>query len=175
MEGEPVLKKASITQRQLGLHCVGLFHCLGIDWTVENQLYYEASDRAPARRNQAASPLSGVGWLVFFFSEEEKFSHFFRPIGATVDLEKWWKNKPWLAIWNVDTAENGPKVHVWSTGLLVLLILSPGPQLFCGFSPTWSDLSTAVLTSCSKDATGEYDLWPKKAVRSLLATHLDCS
>ena len=36
-------------------------HCLGINLTFENQLYYEASDRAPASRNQAASPLSGVG------------------------------------------------------------------------------------------------------------------
>ena len=31
--------------------------------TFENQLYYEASDRAPASRNQAASPLCGVGRL----------------------------------------------------------------------------------------------------------------
>ena len=59
MEGEPLLKKASITQRQIGLHCLGFpFHCLGIDLTLENQLHYEASDRAPASRNQAASPLS---------------------------------------------------------------------------------------------------------------------
>ena len=63
MEGEPVVKKASITQRQVGYHCmnfVSLFEDCNV-LTFENQLYYEASDRAAASRNRAASPLSGVG------------------------------------------------------------------------------------------------------------------
>ena len=45
MGGEPVLKKASITQRQVGLHCVDF-----VSWfedcnvlVFENQLYYEVS------------------------------------------------------------------------------------------------------------------------------------
>ena len=56
MEGEAVLNKASITLRQLGLHCVdfiSLYEDCNV-LTFENQLYYEASDRAPASRNQAA-------------------------------------------------------------------------------------------------------------------------
>ena len=46
---------------------------------------------------------------MFFFSGEEKCLHFFfRPIGATVDLEKMLKNAPTLAIIAVHTAENEP-------------------------------------------------------------------
>ena len=41
--------------------CGFCFTAWGLFLTCENQLYYEASDRAPASRNQAASPLSGVG------------------------------------------------------------------------------------------------------------------
>ena len=59
MEGEHFLKKASITQQQIGLHCVDYVSLYGD--CFESQLYDEASDRALASRNQAATRLSGVG------------------------------------------------------------------------------------------------------------------
>ena len=59
----PSSKWRALHKGKLNFTAWVLFHCLGINLTFENQLYYKASERAPASRNQAASPLSGFGWL----------------------------------------------------------------------------------------------------------------
>ena len=57
----PSSKRRALHKCKLDFASWVLIHRLGIDLTFENQLYYKASDRAPTSRNQAASPLCGVG------------------------------------------------------------------------------------------------------------------
>ena len=45
---------------------------------------------------------------VLFSREKRSARTFFRPIGATKDLENSWKNAAVIAKVGVDTAENGP-------------------------------------------------------------------
>ena len=49
---------------------------------------------------------------VFFFREKKSPRTFFRPIGATVNLEKCCKINIWLQTIGFDTAENGPSRSV---------------------------------------------------------------
>ena len=50
----PSSKRRALHKCKLDFASWVLIHRLGIDLTFENQLYYKASDRAPASRNQAA-------------------------------------------------------------------------------------------------------------------------
>jgi hypothetical protein len=54
----PVLKKKrrALHKGELGFTVWILFHCLGIVLTLENQLYYKASDIAPACKIRQSHP-----------------------------------------------------------------------------------------------------------------------
>ena len=62
MEGEPVLKKASITQRQIGLHCVDFVSLFG-DWIDVWESTLLRSQRSRASQQKSGSLTPERGWL----------------------------------------------------------------------------------------------------------------
>ena len=62
MEGEPVLKKASITQRQSGLHCVGFVSLFGDLFDVRESTLLR-SQRSRGSQQKSGSLTPERGWL----------------------------------------------------------------------------------------------------------------
>ena len=62
MEGEPVLKNASTTQRQSGLHCVGFVSLFGDLFDVRESTLLR-SQRSRAIQKKSGSLTSKRGWL----------------------------------------------------------------------------------------------------------------
>ena len=57
MEGEPVLKKASITQKQIELHCVGFVSLLADQFDVrESTLLLSQRTRASQQKSGSLTP-----------------------------------------------------------------------------------------------------------------------